>query len=227
MKKEETLNYAPKVLDFERFLTLYFNDFNQDKLDLQNNREETLKKQQEKEAKFNDYVYSLGLNELSHKQLKNFVHKQQEKVKFYRYQPNKPNNREVCEKMIDLFKTVNEGRESERGYGKQLRKLEEKLFFAENINMLGYIYNKLESIYNNIIVVPEEFISREPILKGDIVCLKDCDNVVRAYINPQRDTFQKNYFYNMAGENIFDIFYEDDYADEEIEDLRKLQRKKR
>ena len=102
----------------------------------------------------------------------------------------------------------------------------EKLFFAENINMLGYIYNKLESIYNNIVVVPEEFISKEPILKGEIVCLKDCNNVVRAYINPRRDTFQMNYFYNMAGENIFDIFYEDDYVDEEIEDLRKLQRKK-
>ena len=220
MKKEETLNYAPKVLDFERFLTLYFNDFNQAKFDLQNNREETLKKQQENEAKFNDYVYSLGLNELSHRQFKKFVQEQQEKVNFYRYQIDKPNYREVCEKMIDLFKTVNEGREGERGYDKQLQKLEEKLFFVDNINML-------ESIYNNIVVVPEEFISKEPILKGEIVCLKDCNNVVRAYINPRRDTFQMNYFYNMAGENIFDIFYEDDYVDEEIEDLRKLQRKKR
>lgn len=280
-KEKDYENYASKILDFERFMMLYFldNPLHDGKLDesnipdtdeieqlskkrwevyhewytfnpgeysdgyeagkkeekrlydlvleLEKNikdlreklvNEERTKIHQKKEKDFYKYFSKFNLSSYTHAEFKRFVEINKEKVKYYKIQIEKPNYLKVIKQTEKLFKLHNQGKERERGYQTSLRKIQDKIYTIENID-------KLEYIFDQIMVVPDELIREEPILKGEIIYIKDSSGKVLPYINPLRHTFTEEYMYNLAGENIYEtlIEYEDDeFIDENIKKLERI-----
>lgn len=215
MSNKEYKYYLPKVLNFERFIMLYFldNPFFDEK------KEEKL--HQEKETAFYNYIAKFNLNSYTHEEFRKFVEINKEKIKYYKIQKDKPNYLEAIKQTEKLFKIYNQGKEKERGYQLSLKKIQDKVYTIENID-------KLEYIFNQIMVVPDDLIKEEAILKGEIIYIKDYSGKKLPYINPERHTFTEEYMYNLAGENIYETLIEYQDEDEQFIDdnIKKLERGK-